>query len=109
MNENNLSEMLEVADGRFSEIGRFDGFAPNEVVWRVGAFGFVTDAEWNHVFDAMPEMVRYVYLLDSVHPNRLADWLDAYASGGIEALKTQLHSADCRYVYPVRTDGNGDV
>lgn len=54
-------------------------------------------------------MVRYVYLLDSAHPNRLADWLDAYASGGVEALKAQLHSADCRYVYPVRTDGNGDV
>lgn len=109
MNKNNLSEMLEAADRRFSEIGRFDGFAPNEVVWRVGTFGFVTDAEWNRVFDAMPEMVRYVYLLDSAHPNRLADWLDVYASGGVEALKAQLHSADCRYVYPVRTDGNGDV
>lgn len=109
MNENSLSEMLNAADGRFAEIGRFDGFAPNEVVWRVGMFGFVTDAEWHHVFDAMPEMVQYAYLLDANHPNRLADWLDAYAAGGVEALKSQLHSADCRLVYPIRTDGNGDV
>ena len=90
LTEQAVCDLVARVDDRLRPYTDPDDLEEGEGVYHLGDFGYVRADVYAKAFEGEPEWARDMYMLDGNEPDRDAEWVGLYNTGGLAALDRAL-------------------
>lgn len=103
LTEQDVRDLVARVDDRLRPYTDPDDLEEGEGVYHLGDFGYVRADVYKKAFEGEPEWAHIMYMLDGNEPDRDAEWVGIYNTGGLaalgKALDRQFDEDRADYVY----------